>query len=59
MIAVDLGKLQLTLIPRADVQDFGLRDLRAKGAADMFRAGVPIRQCGWLSDLGSNQGRAD
>jgi integrase len=23
--------------------DFGLRDLRAKGATDMFRAGVPIR----------------
>lgn len=24
--------------------DFGLRDLRAKGATDMFRAGVPLRQ---------------
>lgn len=26
------------------IADFGLRDLRAKGATDMFRAGVPIRQ---------------
>ena len=30
--------------PRAEqVADFGLRDLGAKGATDMFRAGVPIR----------------
>lgn len=29
---------------KAGVRDFGLRDLRAKGATDMFRAGAPIRQ---------------
>lgn len=28
----------------AKVDDFGLRDLRAKGATDMYRSGVPIRQ---------------
>lgn len=27
----------------ANVADFGLRDLRAKGATDMYRAGMPIR----------------
>jgi integrase len=27
----------------ADVKDFGLRDLRAKGATDMYRAGMDIR----------------
>jgi integrase len=31
--------------PRADaIRDFGLRDLRAKGATDLYRAGVDIRQ---------------
>jgi integrase len=30
--------------PRAIVADFGLRDLRAKGATDLYRAGVDIRQ---------------
>ena len=31
--------------PHAErVADFGLRDLRAKGATDMFRSGIPIRQ---------------
>lgn len=31
--------------PRTEaISDFGIRDLRAKGATDMFRAGVPIRQ---------------
>lgn len=29
---------------KADVADFGLRDLRAKGATDMYRAGIDIRQ---------------
>jgi len=28
---------------KANVKDFGIRDLRAKGATDMYRAGVPIR----------------
>lgn len=27
----------------ADVSDFGLRDLRAKGATDMYRAGIDLR----------------
>jgi integrase len=27
----------------ANIKDFGLRDLRAKGATDMYRAGVDIR----------------
>ena len=35
--------------------DFGLRDLRAKGATEMFRAGVPIRQIQLL--LGHNSVR--
>jgi integrase len=30
--------------PRAIVADFGLRDLRAKGATDLYRAGVDVRQ---------------
>src|SRR5207248_2320003 len=30
--------------PAEQVVDFGLRDLRAKGATDMFRGGIPIRQ---------------
>lgn len=30
-------------VAKAGVRDFGMRDLRAKGATDMFRAGVPIR----------------
>ena len=30
-------------IEAAGVKDFGLRDLRAKGATDMYRAGVNIR----------------
>lgn len=29
---------------KANVKDFGLRDLRAKGATDMYRRGVDIRQ---------------
>lgn len=29
---------------KAEVTDFGLRDLRAKGATDMYRAGIDIRQ---------------
>jgi integrase len=29
---------------KASVADFGLRDLRAKGATDMYRSGVAIRQ---------------
>ena len=28
---------------KANVKDFGICDLRAKGATDMYRAGVPIR----------------
>ena len=28
----------------AKVTDFGLRDLRAKGATDMYRAGTDVRQ---------------
>jgi integrase len=28
---------------KGNVTDFGLRDLRAKGATDMYRAGIPIR----------------
>jgi integrase len=29
---------------KANVADFGLRDLRAKGATEMYRADVPIRR---------------
>ena len=48
MAAVRLGRpkwrLRVALVIVAKVSDFGLRDLRAKGATDEYRAGRPIRE---------------
>jgi integrase len=40
---------------KANVPDFGLRDLRAKGATDMYRAGTPIRHLQHLLGHASEQ----
>src|SRR5262249_22058796 len=39
-----IGAMFRRYCENAGVNDFGLRDLRAKGATDMYRAGVDIRQ---------------
>lgn len=39
-----IGAMFRRACDKAGVKDFGLRDLRAKGATDMFRAGVELRQ---------------
>lgn len=38
-----IGAMFRRYAEKAGVSDFSLRDLRAKGATDMYRAGVPIR----------------
>jgi integrase len=41
--STESGRCSRTARDKAKVKDFGLRDLRAKGATDMYLAKIPIR----------------